>query len=260
MAAAHEAAAGARLLKHRMVQSRVGAQGEAGELRAQMCLFAGIEVLLDQREFGALTQLDEVAHVPGNVPVRRGADEQQAQRRGDPGSGGHAQHRAIVGEGTVEARERVARLAEVPREGEAQRLRILGQRARQRLHAHPGRQRVERGKVRAESAVDEHQHGSVDARQRHRGRVDRTTGRLRVAGGEAALRQRAQRGVFPRFHARVRQAGIRKGLEVLATRLVQPGNAAGRQRRVGQRGDERRTGRLVHAEAPAGSPCSATQA
>ena len=193
--------------------------------------------------------------MPGQFGFGGGTDEDQVHRCADLRVGGDPQHHAVAGAGGVDPHERIGGFADRPdqsrpRQREAQRLRIAAQRLRQRLQRKPVGQPIGRRQVGAEHAVDEDQPRPVDAGQRKRRRIDHTRRGGGIATGEAALTEPAQRGVLPRLDPRIGQAAGGERRAVLAPRRVQPGDAAGRQRRVEQRRDQRQGCRLAHAKAP----------
>ncbi len=254
LAAPDQAGADRRVLQHGGVQARALAQLDLADQRGQLGRLAAGHVLLDQAQLGTLTQLDHAARMPGQVDRRGRTDKHQLHRRADFRVGGHPQHDAVAGAGGVDPRKRLAGFARLPRQREAQRLGIALQCLRQRLQHQPGGQRVQPRQIGAECAVDEHQPRPGHAGQHQRGGVHRVRLRRGIAAGEAALGQRPQRGVFPRLHPRVRQTAGSEGRALFAPHFIQPVDAAGRQRRLQQRCQQRQHGRLAHAAAPVACP------
>ncbi len=177
-------------------------QVHVGQHVAEVGVFAGAQVVFDDRRLGAAAQLHQVAGVDGEVAVVGGTYEHQVQRPVQARVLLQPQHHALPGQRRVEAREhlvlrRVAALHEVA----GARIRI-GQCLGQGLQPYRRRQRGEVGVQRVEAAVDEHHPRGRDAFEQ-RGIDHRHGCRYR---GEAATLQRPQRGVLPGLAARQRQA------------------------------------------------------
>ena len=241
-----------RFLQHHMLQPGAFGQFNIADLGCQLRRRTLADVLLDQGQLGGLAQLDHIAHMPGEIHRGSDSDEHQLHWHIDLRVGIHTQHHAVAGAGRIDLRKGITDVGVAPRQRESQGLGLGVQRLRERQHTESGRQLVQQGQVGAEFAIDENQPHPVHPGQGPRRRIDNMALGIRIDSGKAALTQRAQCRVLPRFHSRIGQAAGREGGAILFTRLIQPGDAAGRQRRCQQRFHQRQRGRLTHACAPAG--------
>ncbi|OHE87190.1 MAG: hypothetical protein A2579_04765 [Lysobacterales bacterium RIFOXYD1_FULL_69_11] len=223
-----------RVVLHARMQQRCAAGDVHVRKRvAEVAVRAVGEVVFDQRQPGTFAQIDEVAQMPGQVGIGSGTDDDEMQRRLDPGAGIDADHEALVGQRGIDACEHLVAALEAARE-EVGIARFGGlQHRRQRLHVDAAGQPGQIAVRAVETAIDEDHARCGDVREQSGIEGGRGGGRR----GERAALQRAQRGVLPRFDAGVRQAGVDRGLQRGTAALAQPGGVARGQRleRAGER-------------------------
>jgi len=207
--------------------------------------------MLDHVHAGGLADVEQHAHVPRGIGLRTAGHVHDVHRAGDRDAVVDAQHESVHGERRIEVCERVGGAVTVAvGERETQRLGVLRQRAREGQQRDAGRRG--RREVRAIRAVDEDDAIALDAGQRDARRVDgERTGGVAIGECERALRQGAKRGVLPGFVAAFGQAIGGEGLEVFATRGIQPGDARRGNRGGGiERRPHERGRRVRHAGSP----------